>query len=262
MDTKITIENPFDYGRYGFAWEHVPGNGSGHLDLGCYHGVFLDGLKKKGIDRLVGVDISADATSKACASFGDLEFIHVSDSSCLPFADGVFTSVSAMDVIEHANEQRKVLNELSRVLKDDGLLIVTVPRRHIFSFLDSGNLKFRFPGLHRRYYCLRHTEAEYKDRYDSNSDGLVGDISAEKGWHEHFSQAHLEKLLNDCGFVVECFDGSGLFSRIISYANLISRKLRLLQPLVDKVFVFDSRHFKSANLFCVARKTSNRDQTI
>jgi SAM-dependent methyltransferase len=255
MDTKITPENPFGCNRYGFAWEHVPGSGTGHLDFGCYQGSFLDALRGKGIGRLVGVDVSSDAVQQAQSSFGEIEFIHVPAGNSLPFADGAFTSVTIMDVLEHICNQREVLCELNRVLSKDGALIVTVPGRHIFSFVDMGNLKFRFPRLHRWYYCLKHSETEYKARYESNPDGLVGDISAEKGWHEHFSRDSLKKLLNDGGFAVVTFDGAGLFTRVIGCIHLALKWLKPVRFLLETIYKFDAKRFKSANLFCIARKT-------
>jgi SAM-dependent methyltransferase len=45
----------------------------------------------------------------------------------LPFRDGNFDLVCAFDVIEHAQHDRRVFGEMSRVLKDDGVLIFSVP---------------------------------------------------------------------------------------------------------------------------------------
>src|SRR6185369_7919268 len=102
----------------------------------------------------------------------------------------------------------------------DGILIVTVPRQHVFSFLDRGNFKFRFPRLHRWYFCWRHSRQEYEYRYANNPDGLVGDISGAKRWHEHFTAKHLAEILAVSGFAVELFDGSALLRRVTS--NLLA----------------------------------------
>ncbi|MHC4424777.1 MAG: class I SAM-dependent methyltransferase [Planctomycetota bacterium] len=254
MHTKITAENPHGYDRYGFAWQNVPQGGTAHLDFGCYDGAFLATLKSKGIPRLLGVDISQDAVRKAHEQFGDLEIMHISKTVPLPFEDAEFTSITVLDVIEHVDAQSALLGELNRVLMDDGTLIVTVPGRHIFSFLDTGNFKFRFPRLHRWYYCRKHSKATYEHRYVSNPDGLVGDVCAKKGWHEHFSREGLEKLLKSRGFTVVEFDGTGLFSRIIKNVNFLLGGLKPLQAFLRKIEALDTKFFESANLFCVARK--------
>jgi len=256
MHTKITPDNPHGYNRYGFAWEHVPPDGMGHLDFGCYDGTFLVTLKSKGIAWLVGVDISEDAVRKAHEKFPDMEIINISQGAALPFKDGLFTSITILDVIEHVAEQSALLDELNRVLKDDGLLVVTVPGQNLFSFLDIGNLKFRLPKLHHWYYRRRHSNAEYECRYVSNPNGLIGDISAEKHWHEHFSRAKLQKLLKKSGFSVVDFDGTGFFSRVIKLVSLFLGWFNPLQLFLKKIETLDAKSFESANLFCVARKTA------
>jgi len=261
MHTKITPENPHGYDRYGFAWQNVPQGGTAHLDFGCYDGAFLATLASKGLGRLVGVDICQDAVHKAHERFGDLEVIHISKTVPLPFGEAEFTSITVLDVIEHVDEQRALLDELNRVLKDNGILIVTVPGRHLFSFLDTGNFKFRFPRLHQWYYCRRHSKAEYEYRYVSNPDGLIGDVCAGKGWHEHFSRAELEKLLENCRFAVVEFDGTGLFSRVIKNLSFLLGGLKPLQAFLKKIEILDARFFESTNLFCVARKQQRNELT-
>ena len=45
----------------------------------------------------------------------------------LPFADGAFNLVCAMDVVEHAEDDEPVLAELSRVTKSGGAFLLAVP---------------------------------------------------------------------------------------------------------------------------------------
>jgi SAM-dependent methyltransferase len=259
MDTRITSENPHGCSRHGFAWEKVPQNGKAHLDFGCYDAVFLESLKGKDIGCFTGVDVSQDAIHKANEMFPEIEAIHITKAVPLPFDDKSFTSISMMDVLEHVYEQRELLKELHRVLDDDGILIVTVPGRHVFSFLDMGNFKFYFPKLHRWYYCLNHSKDEYERRYVSNPDGLIGDISMQKRWHEHFSRKKLRNLLRDCGFVVTDFDGTGFFFRIINIFSHFLEKAKFLLACLQKIKKIDLKLFRSANLFCVARKQLNKD---
>lgn len=46
----------------------------------------------------------------------------------LPFPDGAFDRVVASEVLEHVQDDRRVIGELARVLRPGGLLAVTVPR--------------------------------------------------------------------------------------------------------------------------------------
>jgi len=257
MKTRIEPGNPFGYDRYGFAWQHVPAGGPAHLDFGCGDGRFLAALASKGCGRLVGIDISREAVEQAQQRCGGAEIVHLTQVAPLPFPDGTFSSASLMDVLEHVYEQDVLLGELQRVLQAGGILIVTVPRRYVFSFLDLGNLKFRFPRLHRWCYCRRHTQQEYERRYVTNPDGLVGDVSAQKRWHEHFTQAGLAELLSRNGFETVAFDGAGFFLRVLKLADLMFRRLGPARRALGKLRVPDARLFSSANLFCVARKAND-----
>jgi 2-polyprenyl-3-methyl-5-hydroxy-6-metoxy-1,4-benzoquinol methylase len=127
MRTAPSLGNPYRYNRYSFAWENVPPSSPAHLDFGCGDGRFLASLKTKGIDRLVGVDISRDVVCRARQRFPELEILHISDTVPLPLGDAQFMSITLMDVIEHIDEQNALLDELNHVLKHDGVLIVTVP---------------------------------------------------------------------------------------------------------------------------------------
>lgn len=254
MDTIITSKNPFEHDRYGFSWEHISSNSEAHFDFGCNKGVFLNSLKSKGLDRLVGVDISSEAIAQAQLQYPSLEIKHIQKATPLPFENGQFTSITIMAVIEHVYEQKELLDELNRVLKDDGILIITVPGKYLFSFLDLGNYKFLFPRLHRWYYCLTHSKQEYESRYISNPDGLIGDISARKKWHEHFSHSDLQKLVNNSNLKVDKFDGAGFFFRILIVLNLLFKWLKPLDSFLAKLKKADLKYFKSTELFCVCRK--------
>lgn len=255
MHTKLGSDNPYGPGRYGFAWQHVPAGGKAHLDYGCGDGHFLASLKGKKIGRLVGLDANRDAVQRAQArSASACEVLHANGDAPLPFEAKTFTSATLMDVLEHVVDQQGILAELHRVLADDGVLVVTVPGRHLLSLLDLGNLKFRFPRLHRWYCCRCHSHAAYALRYAANPDGLVGDISAAKRWHEHFSRAGLQGLLSQRGFVVTEFDGSGYFMRLLKICALLAGRSRRAEAAVERLAAWDARRFESANVFCVAQK--------
>lgn len=254
MHTKISPDNPYGHNRWGFAWEYVPAGSAAHLDFGCNKGLFLNKLKHKKGGRLVGVDVSEEAVKQGRKLFPDLEIVKIRQATDLPFDDGTFSSATILDVLEHIYEQTELLVELNRVLRNGGKLVVTVPGQHLFSFLDRGNFKFRFPRLHHWYYCLRHSQEEYEYRYVSNPDELIGDISTKKRWHEHFSRQKLQKMLTEAGFSVIDFDGTGFFGRVIGNVRYLLRWLKPLHKTLTWLGSLDNKLFESANLFCVAEK--------
>lgn len=93
------------------------------LDVGCGTGSNLASFDR--IGRAIGIDASPEALS-FCRNRG-VETVALSAVERLPFPDATFDVVSAMDVLEHVDDDLAALAELRRVLKPEGLLLATVP---------------------------------------------------------------------------------------------------------------------------------------
>jgi SAM-dependent methyltransferase len=254
MRKSVSKSNPFGPNRYGFLWEVLGSSSSGkHLDYGSYDGRVLDNLARTVvIEEGVGVDLNSEVTIRASGKMpSNIRLVDIEKGAMLPFEDSTFDTVSILDVIEHIHDQRRVLAELNRVLKPKGKLIVTVPRRNFFSFLDTGNIKFVFPRIHRFLYEFSHSKEEYRTRYIECRNGLFGDIEKEKMWHQHFSEKELESLLDKCGFRVNEFDGSGLFTRPLYICRAV---FPFLEAIMDWFIKIDFRVFHQSNLFSVSEK--------
>jgi ubiquinone/menaquinone biosynthesis C-methylase UbiE len=97
------------------------------LDVGCGNGRFYELLKDKGIEYF-GVDISEKLIEIAKSKYNGVDF-RVGDALKLPFADDFFDKVYAIALLHHIPSKEfrlKVLRETKRVLKNKGLLILTV----------------------------------------------------------------------------------------------------------------------------------------
>jgi SAM-dependent methyltransferase len=70
------------------------------------------------------IDISPPVIERLNARGG---FAVPGEIGTLPFGDQEFDLVCAFDVIEHVEDDRRVFGEVSRVLKDRGVLIFSVP---------------------------------------------------------------------------------------------------------------------------------------
>ncbi len=243
------IQNPHPPGRFAWAWEHV-GDDNAVLDYGCHDGKVLTSLRCDDGAIRVGVDLSGDAIGKGQKAFPDLDLRQIYPGQPLPFENDTFDRILLLDVLEHIADQQSVLFELCRVLKVDGLLVVTVPGKHLFSFLDFGNWKFYFPGIHRWYIVRRYGVEAYEQRYGhANPYGLVGDIERAISILEHFSRQSLGKVLAEAGFKVIAFDGTGYFQRFYMLCN----KLLPIRRFWWKLIQIDHRLFHRANLFCTAK---------
>ena len=94
------------------------------LDIGCGTGAMLDDLKPFG--QVVGADFSPEAL-QFCVTRGVASPLARADIRRLPFADASFDVVTAMDIIEHIDDDKAASREIFRVLKPGGRLFVTVP---------------------------------------------------------------------------------------------------------------------------------------
>ena len=94
------------------------------LDIGCGTGAMLDDLKPFG--DVVGADFSPEAL-QFCVTRGAPAELARADVRRLPFADSSFDVVTAMDIIEHIDDDKAAASEIFRVLKPGGRLLVTVP---------------------------------------------------------------------------------------------------------------------------------------
>jgi len=70
------------------------------------------------------VDISAPALAKLRERGAQ---VVLSQVTSLPFADGLFDLVCALDIIEHVDDEDGALSELSRVAKPGGVLLISTP---------------------------------------------------------------------------------------------------------------------------------------
>jgi cyclopropane fatty-acyl-phospholipid synthase-like methyltransferase len=105
------------------------------LDFGCGWGRVT-----RYFDRVLdlwGVDVQEKAIAACRETIPFARFKQVEPLGPAPFADDAFDLVYAFSVFTHLSEQshRIWLDELRRVLKPDGLLIVTTQEGEGYSFL-------------------------------------------------------------------------------------------------------------------------------
>jgi SAM-dependent methyltransferase len=100
----------------------IPNSKLSILDVGCGTGANLEMLKQFG--EAEGVDVSDDAL-EFCRLKG-LK-VHKGLAESLPFADESFDLVTALDVVEHLDDDIAGLKEMNRVLKTNGKTLIFVP---------------------------------------------------------------------------------------------------------------------------------------
>lgn len=113
--------------------------GKSVLDAGCGSGVFSVIFMKKGAARVVGVDASEKAieTGEALKKERGAEGVDFmkADMLELPFEDASFDIVWAWGTVHHTGRPTAALDELTRVLRDDGTMLLALYRKTRLTFL-------------------------------------------------------------------------------------------------------------------------------
>jgi SAM-dependent methyltransferase len=102
------------------------------LDVGCGNGYVLSQYARNGAE-VTGVDLTATAIdlSRKRFALGGLRgtFVEI-DGEHLPFPDDQFDIVCSMGVLHHISNPQTTVDEIYRVLKPDGRLIVMLYHRY------------------------------------------------------------------------------------------------------------------------------------
>jgi ubiquinone/menaquinone biosynthesis C-methylase UbiE len=116
--------------KYKKALETVKIVNGAVLDVGCGSGLFFNQVAFKA-QTVVGVDVSRKLLLQAnehSKSFGNVYVIQA-DADHLPFKNGFFDDVFAFTVLQNMPKPNLTLNELKRVAKLDGYILVTALKK-------------------------------------------------------------------------------------------------------------------------------------
>jgi len=106
------------------------------LDIACGEGYGSNLLADFAVS-VTGIDISQEAIQHAEARYGkktNLFFIQ-GDCSSIPLKDSSMDLVVSFETIEHHDKHQEFLLEIKRVLKKDGVLIISTPDKKEYSDL-------------------------------------------------------------------------------------------------------------------------------
>ncbi len=105
------------------------------LDLGCGGGLLSEEFAKRGTE-VIGVDISENsiAIAKTHALENNLTIDYKSGTAeNIPANDNTFDVVICADCLEHVDNLEKVIGEISRVIKNDGMFCYDTINRTLSS---------------------------------------------------------------------------------------------------------------------------------
>jgi len=123
-----------------------------YLEIGFGSGIFINKYMSH-VSKIAGIDYSEDMVKLASdinrkfVETGKAEFKQ-GDASSLPWADNEFTVVAAIEVFFFLNETEKTLNEIFRVLKPGGRLVIEMA----FNKDDGANHKRHIKKMNLKLY--------------------------------------------------------------------------------------------------------------
>ena len=129
--------------------------GDNVLDIGCHSDAWLSTINA---NIRIGLDIDPGIPSKTVS-------VVKADGSEMPFSDNSFDVIYLLDVIEHLNDDKRLAQEILRVLSRNGKLILTTPQKSIQitpKFL-TGWVSKKWGHIYRRGYEKKEL-AEYFDK--------------------------------------------------------------------------------------------------
>jgi SAM-dependent methyltransferase len=138
----------WDLMKYEFVSTLLKDQGS-VLDVGCSDGYGSAILSETGSKNVTGGDISLQAVEYAKQHYGREGLTLLCfDATNLPFPSDSFDAVVALEIIEHLPEieQKRLLSECVRVLRNGGLIICSTPNKRTYSTVKVGGLVNLNPG--------------------------------------------------------------------------------------------------------------------
>lgn len=96
------------------------------LEVGCGNGTVLRSLSKLKNLKLTGADIYLSGVKFAKSQVQGVDFIQM-DAENIPF-ENKFDAIGCFDVLEHIENDTRVLSQLYKALKKDAYLFITIPQ--------------------------------------------------------------------------------------------------------------------------------------
>ena len=123
------------------------------LDIACGEG-YGSKLLSKNSKFVYGVDIDSSTIKKAVEKYDNknIKFLTGSTSK-IPLDDNLVDVVISFETIEHHDEHQLMIDEIKRVLKPDGIVIISTPDKSIYS--DKRNYVNHFHVKELYYYEFR-----------------------------------------------------------------------------------------------------------
>ncbi|MDE2080558.1 MAG: methyltransferase domain-containing protein [Burkholderiales bacterium] len=140
-----------------YAWSRRLVADKDVLDLASGEGYGSCMLAEAGARSVVGVDLSAEVVAHARQAYGGrpgLRFLQ-GDAAAVPLADRSVDVVVSFETLEHHDRHEAMLSEIRRVLRPQGLLVMSSPNRPVYDAQNQQRNEFHVKELdHGEFMAL------------------------------------------------------------------------------------------------------------
>lgn len=134
--------------RYYFVVNQVELKDKKVLDIASGEG-YGSNILAKYAHNVVGVDISNEAIEHAIRKYKKDNLIYIQgDATKIPLEDNTIDVVVSFETIEHHDKHNEMMLEIKRVLKSDGILIISSPDKYYYSDLPNYKNQFHVKELY------------------------------------------------------------------------------------------------------------------
>jgi len=139
--------------RYHFVYNQIDLSDKIVLDLSSGEGYGTD-LLSNFAKKVYGIDISIEAISHAQKKYirDNLAFL-VGDVAAIPLRDNSIDVFVSFETIEHIDKHKEMFIEIKRVLKPDGILVMSSPDRYYYSDKPQFNNQYHIKELYYDEFC-------------------------------------------------------------------------------------------------------------
>ncbi|HPZ07771.1 MAG TPA: class I SAM-dependent methyltransferase [Candidatus Eremiobacteraeota bacterium] len=211
-----------------------------YLDIGCRDGFLTDLISKEtGNPLTYGIDLvdpkEAQKRGIKCLTF-DLE-----GKSFLPFKGSSFDLITCNEVLEHIRDTDFLIEEIYRILTDDGYLIMSIPR------LDSLLTSF----LLLTGYQPIWVECSIQRRYGGlTSDGMI------TGHVSYFTRKAILEMMGLYNFKIIASSQVSVVTQWLLDQYILKRKIPLFKRMICKIL--DIIPFKQDTLIMLIKKNTEK----
>ncbi len=147
--------------RDSFVYSYIKPEHKIILDMGCGEGIGLEKLEKYFPEKFIfGIDLERENV-EICKRY-NLNVIRANVYQ-LPLTDASVDACICVDMLEHLNKPEKGLREIKRVLRKNGIVIMTIPNDRNFFIARIAMLMFK-----EAFY-----EAGHEKKWDPKSFGRL-----------------------------------------------------------------------------------------